>query len=536
MSPRGASLRRVHLVGIGGAGMSGIARILLARGAQVSGSDLRESRTVLALRAQGALVAVGHAAANLELLAGAGPADPPDDPLTVVVSSAIRDANPELAAARAGGLTVLHRSEALAALMAGCRVACVAGTHGKTSTTSMLTVALQHDGLDPSFAIGGDLTEAGSGAHHGAGDVFVAEADESDGSFLAFAPRVAVVTNVEPDHLDHHGTAEAYVAVFDAFVRRIEPGGVLVACADDPGSAALADRAAAAGVRVRRYGRSVPATTGPAVAGLADAGLADAGPAGAGSGDARIVSYRPADHGGVVTVELTDGERPEVGPAAAAAGARAASTGAGLQVRVAVPGEHMAANAVAALLAGLELGGRLPGLLAGLAAFGGVRRRFEFRGNAGGVRVYDDYAHHPTEVEATLAAARSVAGAGRVVAAFQPHLYSRTRLFAGEFGRALGRADEVVVLDVYGAREDPEPGVSGALIAGAVPLPPALVHYEPAWAAVPPLLAGLARPGDLVLTMGAGDITVLAGELVAELDRRTAGSSGAPAGMAGERG
>jgi UDP-N-acetylmuramate--alanine ligase len=491
-----APLRRVHLIGIGGAGMSGIARILLARGAEVSGSDVRESRTVLALRAQGALVAVGHAAGNLDLLAGAGPADPP----TVVVSSAIRDANPELAAARAGGLTVLHRSQALAALMADRRVACVAGTHGKTSTTSMLTVALQHAGLDPSFAIGGDLTEAGSGAHHGAGDIFVAEADESDGSFLAFAPQIAVVTNVEPDHLDHHGTAEAYTAVFDSFVRRIEPGGVLIACADDPGSAALAERAEAAGVRVRRYGRSLPAATEAA---------------GRGQGDARIVSYRPADHGGLVTLELAGVEH---------------------QVRVAVPGEHMAANAVAALLAGLELGGRLAGLLAGLAAFGGVRRRFEFRGNAGGVRVYDDYAHHPTEVEATLAAARSVAGAGRVVVAFQPHLYSRTRIFADEFGHALGRADEVVVLDVYGAREDPEPGVSGALVAGAVPLPPQRVHYAPAWAAVPPLLADLARPGDLVLTMGAGDITVLAGELVAELDRRAAGPRAAPAGMAGEHG
>jgi UDP-N-acetylmuramate--alanine ligase len=457
-------LDRVHLIGIGGAGMSGIARILLARGANVSGSDLRESRTVLALRAQGALVAVGHDAANLDLL---------DSP-TVVVSSAIRDSNPELAGARAGGLTVLHRSEALAALMRGRRVACVAGTHGKTSTTSMLTVALQHCGLDPSFAIGGDLTEAGSGAHHGSGDVFVAEADESDGSFLAFTPAVAVVTNVEPDHLDHHRTAEAYIEVFDRFVERIAPGGVLVACADDPGSAALADRAAAIGRRVLRYGVSPTA-------------------------DARIESYRPYEHGGVAVLGL--GERR-------------------VEVRVAVPGQHMALNAVAALLAGLELGGNLDGLLAGLASFGGVRRRFEFRGHAGGVRVYDDYAHHPTEVDATLRAARPVAGEGRLVVAFQPHLYSRTRLFAREFGRALGLADEVVVLDVYGAREDPEPGVSGGLITAEVPLPAGSVHYEPTWSAVPTLLAELARPGDVVLTMGAGDITVLAGELVAELDRR----------------
>jgi len=476
-----AELRRVHLIGIGGAGMSGIARILLARGAAVAGSDIRDSRAVLALRALGARVAVGHDAANLDLL---------DSP-TVVVSSAIRDSNPELAAARAGGLTVLHRSQALAALMAGHRVACIAGTHGKTSTTSMLTVALQHSGLDPSFAIGGDLTEAGSGAHHGSGDVFVAEADESDSSFLAFTPAVAVVTNVEADHLDHHGTEEAYVAVFDEFVERIAPGGVLIACADDPGAAALADRASAAGVRVRRYGVSPAA-------------------------DVRIASYRPIDHGGLAVVEFA-GEQVE--PRVVEPGVVEPMV---VELRVAVPGEHMACNAVAALVAGVELGGNVPGLLDGLASFGGVRRRFEFKGNAGGVRVYDDYAHHPTEVDATLRAARAVAGDGRLLVAFQPHLYSRTRLFAAEFGQALGLADKVVVLDVYGAREDPEPGVSGALVADAVPLAPSSVHYEPTWSIVPSRLADLARPGDLVLTMGAGDITVLAGELVAELDRRAA--------------
>jgi UDP-N-acetylmuramate--alanine ligase len=476
-------LRRVHLIGIGGAGMSGIARILLARGAEVSGSDMRESHAVLALRALGARIAVGHDAANLRLLGGG------QDRPTVVVSSAIRDSNPELAGARASGLTVLHRAQALAALMAGHRVACVAGAHGKTSTTSMLTVALQHCGLDPSFAIGGDLTQAGSGAHHGTGDVFVAETDESDGSFLTFSPAVAVVTNVEADHLDHHGSEAAYVAAFDAFLERITSGGVLVACADDPGSAALADRATAAGIRVRRYG------------------VAASGPA-----DARIVSYRPAGRGGFTDVSLG---------------------GSAVQVQVTLPGEHMARNAVAALVAGVELGGEVPCLLNGLAGFGGVRRRFEFRGSAGGVRVYDDYAHHPTEVHATLRAARPVAGGGRLVVAFQPHLYSRTRLFAAEFGRALGLADEVVVLDVYGAREDPEPGVSGALVADAVPLPASVVHYESTWSEVPARLADLARPGDLVLTMGAGDITVLAGELVTELDLRAAAGLTPAAGETG---
>ncbi|MER7011257.1 UDP-N-acetylmuramate--L-alanine ligase [Saccharopolyspora sp. NPDC000359] len=465
-----AALARVHLVGIGGAGMSGIARILLARGHQVSGSDARDSRTVLALRAQGAHIGVGHRAENLDQFDA--------DPTAVVVSTAIRPDNPELVAAQERGITVLRRAEALAALMAGHRVACVAGTHGKTSTTSMLTVALQHCRFDPSFAIGGDLNESGANAHHGDGSIFVAEADESDGSFLVFSPSVAVVTNVEPDHLDHHGTAEAYTQVFEDFVQRIEPGGVLIACADDAGSAALADRAEAAGVRVRRYGRTVT-----------------------GADDARLVDYRAEQGTGVATVEL-GGER--------------------IDVRVSVPGEHMAGNATAALLAGLELGAPLGGLLDGLAAFGGVRRRFEFRGRARGVRVYDDYAHHPTEVDAQLRAARPVAADGRLVVVFQPHLFSRTAAFAAEFANALALADEVVVLDVYGAREDPQPGVSGKLIADQVPLPAGKVHYQPSFTEVTPLVAGLARSGDLVLTMGAGDVTMLGAEILAEIDRDAA--------------
>ncbi|WP_408608016.1 UDP-N-acetylmuramate--L-alanine ligase [Actinophytocola xanthii] len=459
-------LARTHLVGIGGAGMSGIARILLDRGLAVSGSDAKESPALLTLRAQGAKVAVGQSAENLDLHGEAGPT-------AVVVSSAIKDDNPELVGARERGLTVLHRSAALAELMADHRIACVAGTHGKTSTTSMLTVALQHCRLDPSFAIGGDLNESGANAHHGVGGIFVAEADESDGSFLAFAPSVAVVTNVEADHLDHHGTVEAYTAVFESFVDRITPGGVLVACADDPGSAALAASAEARGVRVRRYGRSAQ--------------------------DVRITDYRPVEGTGLARVALDGTE---------------------VELRVAVPGEHMAANAVAALVAGLELGAPLDGLVEGIAGFGGVRRRFEFKGRVGDVRVYDDYAHHPTEVAAQLTAARPAAAGGRLVVVFQPHLYSRTKLFAAEFGAALALADEVVVLDVYGAREQPEPGVTGRLVAEAVPLPAERVHWEPAFDRVPPLVAELVRPGDLVLTMGAGDVTMLGPELVGELDRR----------------
>ncbi|WP_116206002.1 UDP-N-acetylmuramate--L-alanine ligase [Amycolatopsis circi] len=460
-----AQLRRAHLIGIGGAGMSGIARILLARGAAVSGSDAKESRALLSLRAQGATLFVGQTAENLGELA--------EPPSAVVVSTAIKETNPEFAAARERGIPVLHRAQALAGLMAGHRVACIAGTHGKTSTTSMLTVALQNCRMDPSFAIGGDLNESGANAHHGEGGVFVAEADESDGSFLTYTPSVAVVTNVEPDHLDHHGTAEAYVKVFSDFVGQIEPGGLLIVCADDEGAARLGDEAAAAGVRVRRYGRVA-----------------------SGEGDVRVLDYAPAPDGGVVRVAL-DGEEHDL--------------------RVAVPGEHMALNAIAALLAGLELGAPLDGMAAGLAAFGGVRRRFEFKGRAGDVRVYDDYAHHPTEVAAQLRAVRTAAGSGRVVVVFQPHLFSRTQTFAAEFAEALSLADEVVVLDVFGAREEPVPGVTGALIADRVTVP---VHYQPAFDVAAGLVADLVRPGDLAITMGAGDVTQLGPEILAELDRR----------------
>jgi UDP-N-acetylmuramate--alanine ligase len=457
----------VHLIGIGGAGMSGIARILLARGVAVSGSDARESRAVAALRVLGAHVAVGHDASHLDL---AGPAP------TVVVSTAIRETNPELAAARERGLPVVHRATALAALTTGRRVAAVAGTHGKTSTTSMVTVALQHCGADPSFAIGGDLSASGAGAHHGEGDVFVVEADESDGSFTAFSPSVAVVTNVEPDHLDHHGDERAYRAVFERFLERIVPGGVLVSCADDAGAEALASTAQ---MTVRRYGWSA-----------------------VGGGDARLLEFVPDGLGSRVRFRHLGEER---------------------ELRLGVPGQHMALNALGAYLAGVELGITPECLVEGLGGFDGVQRRFEFKGSARGVAVYDDYAHHPTEVAATLRAARETAGSGhgrrgRVLVAFQPHLYSRTRLFAADFGEALSLADEVMVLDVYGAREDPEPGVDSGLITDAVRLPAERVHRAPSWEKVPAAMAALASDGDMVITMGAGDVTVLGPEILIELD------------------
>ena len=445
----------VHLVGIGGAGMSGIARVLLARGGTVTGSDAKDSRSIAALRALGATVHIGHAAEHI------GGAD------TVVVSSAIRDTNPELRAAREHGVRVVLRADALAALMAGRRGVAVAGTHGKTSTTSMLTVAAFHCGVDPSFAIGGDLNEAGSNAHHGSGDLFIVEADESDGSFLAYHPHAAVVTNVEADHLDHYGDAASVDRAFEEFVATV--GGFVVMCADDAGSARLAEHARSQGRDVRTYGVAEDAD-------LRLDGLTTAG---------STSRYEPVLRGRRLP-----------------------------PVRLAIAGRHMALNSAAALLTGVGLGLPETLLVEGLAGFTGVRRRMELKGSAGEVRVYDDYAHHPTEVAAQLLAARDVAGGGRLIVAFQPHMYSRTLAFADDFGRALGAADEVVVMDVYGAREDPVPGVTGALVADAIPLAAEHVVFEPSWSAVPGLLAERARPGDLVLTLGAGDVTQVGPEVL----------------------
>jgi UDP-N-acetylmuramate--alanine ligase len=458
-------LGTVHFVGIGGAGMSGIARILLARGVRVSGSDRRDTPTLLALRALGAQVSVGHDADNL------------DGAETVVVSTAIRADNPELSVARERGLRVLPRAVALAAVMAGRRSVAVAGTHGKTSTTSMLTVAVQACGVDPSFAIGGDLNESGSNAHAGEGDIFVAEADESDRSFLLLAPFGAIVTNVEADHLDNYGNLAAVEAAFDRFLQTVDPAGFVVVCADDPGAARL---------------RTVPSAAPLRTYGLA----ADA--------DLRLTGLTVDPDATSYTATL-DGT--ELG-----------------RVRIQVPGQHMALNSAAALLAGLELGLPAAGLIDGLGRFGGVHRRFELKGVVGGVRVYDDYAHHPTEVTAQLKAARAVAGEGRLVVAFQPHLYSRTQEFAEGFGKALALADEVVVMDVYGAREDPVPGVTGAMVADAVPLPPGRVSFEASWSAAAPALAARARPGDLVMTMGAGDVSMVGPEVLAAL--RAGGTRG----------
>ncbi|GJF16979.1 UDP-N-acetylmuramate--L-alanine ligase [Mycolicibacterium cyprinidarum] len=474
-----AELQRVHMVGIGGAGMSGIARILLDRGGMVSGSDAKESRGVIALRARGAAIRIGHDASALDMLPG-GPTS------VVTTHAAIPKTNPELVEARRRGIPVILRPAVLAKLMVGHTTLMVTGTHGKTTTTSMLIVALQHSGLDPSFAVGGDLGEAGTNAHHGSGTYFVAEADESDGSLLEYHPDVVVVTNIEADHLDFFGSVEAYTAVFDQFVDRITPGGALVVCADDPGAEALAERTEELGIRVLRYGSRHDL-------------------------DATLMDWTQQGTGALARIAL----RGEAGPRV---------------MRLSVPGRHMALNALGALLAAVAAGAAHDVVLDGLAGFEGVRRRFELVGIANGVRVFDDYAHHPTEVRATLTALRAVIqeqGAGRAIVVFQPHLYSRTMAFASEFGPALDTADQVFVLDVYAAREQPLAGVSGATVAATVTVP---VTYVPDFSAVPERVAAAAEPGDVVVTMGAGDVTLLGGEILAALatkaDRSASGELG----------
>jgi UDP-N-acetylmuramate--alanine ligase len=454
-------LGRVHFVGIGGAGLSAIARIMLQRGITVSGSDGVDSVTLEDLREMGATVHVGHDAAHVH------------DADTLVVSTAVREDNPEVVEAQRLGLRLLPRSAGLASVMAGRKVVAVAGTHGKTTTTSLLTVALRAAGAEPTYAIGGDLAQSGTNAEVGAGELFVAEADESDGAFLVYRPFAAIVTNVEADHLDSWGSESAYRAAFDEFVERIEPAGLLVACVDDPGAAAL---------------RSVAASLGRTFVGVGTTDLADV----------RAVDVVLAGTTSAFTV--VDRGR-ELG-----------------RVTLNIPGRHYVLDALAAITLGLRLGYAFEPLATGLEGFGGTRRRMERKGEAGGVEVYDSYAHHPAEIAGDLEAARAVAGERRVVVAFQPHLASRTRIFGPEMGRALGAADEVVVLDVYLAREDPDPEVTSALVADHVPLPRERVATVEGLDAAAAELARRARPGDLVVTLGAGSITAV-GPKVLELLR-----------------
>ncbi|MEU5191267.1 UDP-N-acetylmuramate--L-alanine ligase [Streptomyces klenkii] len=459
------TMDRPHFIGIGGAGMSGIAKILAQRGAQVAGSDAKESATAEALRALGATVHIGHAAGHLA-----------EDATCVVVSSAIREDNPELAAAAERGIPVVHRSDALARLMDGLRPIAVAGTHGKTTTTSMLAVALDALGLDPSYAIGGDLDAPGSNARHGAGEIFVAEADESDRSFHKYAPEVAIILNVELDHHANYASMDEIYESFETFVGRIRPGGTLVVAADQAGARELTERIAENAARhdneVVTYGEAEDA-------------------------DVRVLKVTPRGLTSEVTVLLN---------------------GKMLTFTVSVPGRHYAHNAVAALAAGIALGIPAHNLASAIGKYTGVKRRLQLKGEAAGVQVIDSYAHHPTEMTADLEAIRGAAAGSRVLVVFQPHLFSRTQELGTEMGRALALADGSVVLDIYPAREDPVPGVTSALIIDAAVAAGADVRAEHDMAAIPDVVAGMARPGDLVLTMGAGDVTDLGPKILARLE------------------
>lgn len=451
------ALDRPHFIGIGGAGMSGIAKILAQRGAAVAGSDAKDSPTAQALRALGAQVHLGHAAEHLAA-----------DTSSVVVSSAIRADNPELLRAAELGIPVVHRSDALASLMDGTRPLAVAGTHGKTTTTSMLAVSLATLGLDPAYAIGGDLDAPGSNAHHGEGEIFVAEADESDRSFHKYAPEVAVVLNVELDHHANYASIEEIYESFVTFAGRIVPGGTLVVSADHAGARELTARlraaSPAADLRIVTYGEARDA-------------------------DVRVLDITPRGLRSEVTARMTDGTELSFG--------------------VSVPGRHYALNAVAALTAGAALGVPADALAPALASYTGVKRRLQLKGEAAGVQVIDSYAHHPTEMTADLEAMRGAAEDHRILVVFQPHLFSRTQELGTEMGQALTLADASLVLDIYPAREDPLPGVTSALIIDAARAAGADVTAVPDKDAVAEAVAGMAKPGDLVLTMGAGDVTDL---------------------------
>ena len=448
--------------------MSGIARVLLARGIEVSGSDAKDSRRLQALKPLGGKVFVGHDAQNL-VIAGTQPS-------CVVISTAIGEDNPEVVEATKLGIPVVSRATALAELLQDATAISVAGTHGKTTTTSMVTVILQNAGKDPSFVIGSEMNESGSNAHQGSGDLFVVEADESDGTFLVLPTTLGIVTNVEADHLNYWGTYEAVEQAFvDFIVGTGEREGCAVVCSDDKGAKVVTQRARALGANVITYGQE---KDNDAILTLLPSGSI---------GSEFTISYQGQTHG---------------------------------PIKLLVPGVHNALNATAAFIAALIQGCTPAQCVSGLESFTGTHRRFEFRGEVSGVRVFDDYAHHPTEIDAVLRAARTVVGEGRVLAAFQAHHYYRTALFSKEFGQALGLADFVVVLEVFAPGEEPIPGASGSTMANNVPLPPEQVVFEPSWSKVPGHLVEHAQPGDIVITLGAGDIGMMCPEILTMLESK----------------
>jgi UDP-N-acetylmuramate--alanine ligase len=449
--------KRIHFIGIGGAGMSGLARISLSHGITVSGSDAKDSSVVKALQALGATIATVHSANNVD---GAD---------LVVYSTAISSSNPELIRAQELKLSTLTRAAALSILMSESKSIAVAGTHGKTTTSSMMAVALQACGVDPSFAIGGTITASGSNAHRGTGEIFVAEADESDGSFIEYHPFAAIVTNVEHDHVDFFATPEDVALAFKDFAATINNDGFLTYCADDEGARALASTVKTCA--------------------LISYGVDE-------SCDLRLDS-----------IELE------------AMGSRARAIWRGKVVgfiELQVPGHHNLLNAAAVLATGLNLGFPAPELLTGLSVFRGTGRRFELIGTVHGIRVIDDYGHHPTEIDVTLKAARRFAGDGRLIVIFQPHRYSRTKAFSAQFAKALDVADRAIVLEVYAASEKPIAGVTSRLITGAMNQG----EYIPNFIEVTDSVIDTAQPQDVIITLGAGDVSSLAPIIVDGLSRR----------------
>jgi UDP-N-acetylmuramate--alanine ligase len=453
-------LGSVHLIGIGGVGMAGLARLLLTRGIPVSGSELREWPALAGMRALGGTVHMAHEASNL------------DGVDTVVYSTAIPKDHVEMVEARRRGLRVLHRSEALAAAMTDRQTIAVAGTHGKTTTTSIMTVILQHAGQDPSFVIGGEISEAASSGHHGTGPHFVAEADEHDKSFLVYRPHVAIITNIEGDHLNNWGDLDGLKAGFLQFAELTDDDGFVVTCADDPGVQGMIEALRAQGRTVFTYGESEDA-------------------------DLRLTDVVSTVQG--VRFQATLDGKP-LG-----------------EIRLALPGRHMGLNSAAAVLTAMRLGIELTAITEALASFPGVRRRFERKGIAAGVRVYDEYAYHPTSVKAALRTLREVAGDGRLVVVFQPYRVYRTRDLQEELAEGLALADEVIVMEVFGPGEVRGPGEGGVALTGAIDLSDDQKVFVPSWEDVPAEVVRRSRPGDVVVTMGAPPISLMGDELLAAL-------------------
>jgi UDP-N-acetylmuramate--alanine ligase len=451
-----AGLSHVHFVGVGGAGMSGIAELLLDYELVVSGSDLTLGDATTRLAALGVKVSAGHVAANV---AGAD---------LVVISSAVPADNPEVVEARAQGVPVIRRAEMLAELMRLKYGIAVAGSHGKTTTTSLVGLLLTEGGLDPTVIVGGRLRVTGTGARHGRSDYLVAEADEFDRSFLTLAPILAVLTSIDREHLDTYRDLDEIFDAFVTFARKVPFFGAVILCIDDPNVRSVLDRLA----------------------------------------DRRLVTYGLSEDADLRAVDV------EIGPAGSSFSLISSREGDLGRLQVPMPGRHNVLNALAATAVGLAVGLETAQMAEALAGFGGVHRRFERLGSWRGATIVDDYAHHPTEVAATLEAARQVFPEARLHAVFQPHLYSRTQEFADDFGRALLGADEILVTDVYASREGAIAGVNGELVvSAALAAGHQAVTYCADWRDAPELLAETVGEGDAVLTLGAGDIYQLARQL-----------------------